>query len=155
MAKTKKKKVPPGNPSGEKAKRKTKAPSFPKQKLEEIKTISKNAKPHITVQGNGYLYFSIQPTQEDISLKSIAKEKNVSCYSVLNFKGTVIGYVVLLKKKPLLLNIEEFGAAIFYTKADIYKKAKIIFSDQKFRVIAFDSNDIFVSVKWKSNNPSE
>lgn len=129
--------------------------SLASRKLEELKTISKTAPYHVIVEGDGYLYFSIQPTQEDISLHEVAKEKSINFYAVKNFKNTVVGYVAELKKKPLVLNIEEFGAAIFYTKTILYKKSKVIFSDQKVRIVSFDSKDYFVSVKWKSNNPSE
>ena len=128
---------------------------LPKSKMEELKTITNNAPQHVIVEGKGYLYFSLMPTQEEINLEKLLQDNSIQILSVRNFKNVVIGYKIQFLKKPKLLNIEEFGAAIFYTKTDSYKKPKVVYSDQKLRVISFDSKDYFISVKWKSNNPTE
>lgn len=128
--------------------------NFPKIKLLQINELARLASPRQIVLNKGYIYFVIQNTQEDISLKSLVKTKTIQCYSVLNFRGVIIGYIVRYNKKPFL-NVNEFGASVFYSKAKDYKKVKVQFHDQKFRLLSYDSKDFFASVKWKSNNPTE
>jgi hypothetical protein len=128
--------------------------NFPKIKLLQINELARLASPRQIVLNKGYIYFVIQNTQEDISLKSLVKTKTIQCYSVLNFRGVIIGYIVRYNKKPFL-NVNEFGASIFYSKAKDYKKVKVQFHDQKFRLLSYDTKDFFASVKWKSNNPTE
>jgi hypothetical protein len=128
--------------------------NFPKLKLLQINELARLASPRQIVLNKGYIYFVIQNTQEDVSLKSLVKTKTIQCYSVLNFRGVIIGYIVRYNKKPFL-NVNEFGASIFYSKAKDYKKVKVQFHDQKFRLLSYDTKDFFASVKWKSNNPTE
>ena len=137
----------------------TKAPSaLAKTTIKEINRLARSAPTHRIIQGVNYLYFSLQPTQEEIKLKTLCTKPNLRCYSVLNFKGSIIGYVVQFGKKPVDLNIDALGVAIYYSKSGecpTYKKLSIPFFDSKFRVLLLDSKDYFVSVKWRSNNPTE
>jgi hypothetical protein len=140
--------------------------TFTKALQSEINQIAQSAPIHKIIQGKTYLYFSLQPTQEEIQFKEICRSDSIKCFEIRNFKNTMIGYLVLLGKPPEFMNLHEYGAAIYYTKVlgkvqDLkkaglkYSKIKVCFSDAKFRVMAFNSKDFFVSVKWKSNNPLE
>ena len=131
--------------------------------LKEINRLAQSAPSHKIIQGKNYLYFALQPTQEAVSLKSLCQKSNLRCYAIKNFKGTIIGYVVQLGKKPEALSINEFGVAIFYSKKSKaknpekvcyeYRNLRVSFSDAKFRILSLDFKDYFVSVKWRSNNP--
>ena len=136
---------------------------FSRATLLEINRLAQSAPIHKIVRGKNYLYFALQPTQEIVSLKSLCQKPNLRCYSVKNFKGSIIGYVVQLRKTPEDINISEFGVSIFYSKPKKiektekinykYRNLKVSFSDTKFRSISFGSMDHFFSVKWRSNNP--
>ena len=124
-------------------------------KMEEIYKIARCVDPPKIVLGEDYLYFAIQTTQEEISLRLLAKNSKIECYAVKNFKNANIGYIIRTQGKPKI-NANEFGAALFYSKEPKkYKRIKVLFSDSKIRVLSFDAKDFFVSVKWKSNNPIE
>jgi hypothetical protein len=138
--------------------------SFSRSTLREIEQVAQSAPFKKIVQGKNYLYFSLQPTQEEITIKAVYKKPHLKCYAVKNFKKSIIAYIVQLSKKPQDICIHEFGVAIFYSKVSKaknkkvnfdYKNLKVPFSDAKFRIIALDSKDYFVSVKWRSNNPTE
>lgn len=139
--------------------------TFTKALQAEINDLSRSAPPCKLVHGGNYLYFSLQPTQEEIKFKEICRVSLLKCFEIRNFKNTMIGYFVLFGKPPEFLNLHEYGAAIFYNKIvgrvpDLrkaglqYKNIKVCFSDAKFRVLSFDKKDVFISTKWKSNNPT-
>lgn len=116
----------------------------------KLQKIIRRAPQHQIVQGAGFLYFSIQPAQEEIHYRELVRNSRIRCYSVLNTKQNVIGYFLQHSGKPLM-NLHEFGAALFYSKQPHHKKIRPLFTDQKLRVLAFDERDFFVSVKWKSS----
>ena len=140
--------------------------TFTKALQAELNLIAQSAPAHKIIQGETYLYFSLQATQEEIQFKEICRSTSIRCFAIRNFKNTMIGYLVLLGKPPEFMNLHTFGASIFYTKITgkvldlrkaglTYKNIKVCFSDAKFRVMSFDGKDFFVSTKWKSNNPLE
>ena len=131
---------------------KLKAP--PKAKpFDEIRGVVKKAKPFHIVKGKTYLYFCVQPTQENIVFQQVMKKKNLSIAAVYNYKDSIIGYLIeFLKEKPHLdISKGAEGAAIFFSKRVKHTKPKLVFADQKLRVLAFPEGDYFISVKWKSN----
>jgi hypothetical protein len=134
--------------------------SVPKVNLEELAQFSKLSGPGHILKGANYLYFSIQPTQEKVSYRKLYKDKNLTGFSVLNFKGSIIAYLIVYEGKAHRTTIDRdmMGAALFYSAGPgAHTKSKVAFSDSKFRVLTFSTpavKDYFFSVKWKSMNPS-
>jgi len=124
----------------------------------EIKALAPVAEPFRIVRGARYLYFPLQNSQEEISFHPVAGlPSNLQACLVKNYKNTVIGYsVAFMGRKLPVLDLNEFGAAIFFGKAKRYRAApQVLFTDQKFRVVGFDGVDFWVSVKWKSQAQKE
>jgi len=123
--------------------------------LEEVRRIAKAAQPHGIVRGKTYLYFCVQPSQEQVVFQTILKKRLMQIIAVYNYKDQIIGYVVQFGAKPVLdISSTGEGVAIFFSKEDGKHqnvKPKVIFTDQKLRVLSFDNQDFFVSVKWKSS----
>jgi hypothetical protein len=127
----------------------------------EILKVAQTSPAHKLIHGKAYLYFALTPTQENITVHEVAKKTPyVHCLAVKNFKKVTIGYLVLLSKKPKHLALHEYGAAIYHSKIPpgkepdmSYAKLELVYSDAKFRILAFDKTDSFISVKWKSSNP--
>jgi len=134
-------------------KRKAPTPTLKKHIEEELRQVAQHVESQRIVRGSCYVYFSIQPSQEEIQICFLFSQKNIDCFVVKNFKNNIIGYLILYKKEPLIKS-SEFGSAFFYSAKASYKKMKVEFSDSKFRIISFDASDYFFSVKWKSINPS-
>ena len=120
----------------------------------EVERLVRHSSAQQIVRGQGYLYFSIQPTQEDIKIEPLCRKGDVVCFKVLNYRAQIIGYLVVVRNSPRVV-AQEFGAAIYYARRKAYEKVKVEFWDQKFRLLSFDTRDYFVSVKWKSNNQGE
>jgi len=124
----------------------------------EIKALAPVAEPFRIVRGTRYLYFPLQNSQEEVTFHPVAGlPDNLQACMVKNFKNTVIGYsVAFLGRKLPVLDLNEFGAAIFFGKGTRYRAVpKVLFTDQKFRVVGFDGVDFWVSVKWKSQAQKE
>lgn len=118
--------------------------------LHEINQIIREAPIHKIVRGKQYLYFSIQPTQEQLVMQEIHRDNNITCYAIRNFRENIVGYCVDYNGTPKIAP-EELGIGIFYTEKVKYRGLTKLFSDQKFRLFGFDDGDYFASVKWRSN----
>jgi hypothetical protein len=119
----------------------------------EVKQIAQRTDPQKIVRGKNYVYFSIQPSQEEVTFARLGRRGKLTFYSVNNFRSAVIGYLVCYREAQI--QATEFGVAFFYSKKQSYQKLKVDFSDSRFRLLSFDSKDYFASVKWKSGNQTE
>ena len=119
----------------------------------EIKQIAQRTDPQKIVRGKNYVYFSIQPSQEEVTFLGLGKRGKLNIYSVNNFRGATIGYLVSYRDAQI--RATEFGVAFFYSKRQSYQKLRVDFSDSRFRLLSFDAKDYFASVKWKSGNQTE
>jgi hypothetical protein len=119
--------------------------------FEEIRKIGKLAKPYHIVKGSDYIYFCVQPTQDNMVFQQTITKPNLSLISIYNVRDNIVGYLVKYKGKPFL-NISENaeGVGIFFTDNMTYKKPKVLYSNQKVRVLQFGSKDFYVSIKWKT-----
>lgn len=124
--------------------------------FDEIRGLVKKAKPFHIVKGKAYLYFCVQPTQETIVFQQILKKRNLSVAAVYNYKDNIIGYLVEFPNQKPHLDISKGaeGAAIFFSDKLDHRKPKVVFADQKLRILNF-GQDYFISVKWKSNQGGE
>lgn len=123
--------------------------------FEEIREIVKKANPFNIIHSPTYLYFSIQPTQEQVVFQQVLKKKNLSIVAVYNYRDVIIGYLVEFKDAVLNISKSADGVGIFFSDKEKYPKPKLIFSDAKLRVLAFGADDYYLSVKWKSNMSTE
>ena len=124
--------------------------------LSEIREVVQKAKPFHIIKGKTYIYFCVQPTQEAVVFQQILKKRLLGVVAVYNYKDVIIGYLVEFKKKPHLdISSNAEGAAIFFSQKIAHMKPKVLFSDHKLRVLAFGTQDFFISVKWKSNQALE
>lgn len=125
--------------------------------LDQVRELVKKAKPFTIIRGgNEYAYFSIQPSQEQIVFQQIIKKKKLNIVAVYNYRDMIIGYLIEFNEKAFLdISQTGEGLAIFFGKEESTKKPKMIFSDQKLRVLEFDPKSFFVSVKWRSNLVTE
>lgn len=121
---------------------------------EKLKLLVRRSPQFKIVRDDHYLYFAVQPAQEEVTHRELLRTSKLSCFSVSNSKQTVIGYFVVLNGKPKM-TLSEFGAALFYTEQQHHKRLRVLYSDQKLRVLSYDEKDFFVSVKWKSSVQEE
>jgi hypothetical protein len=125
--------------------------------FDEVREVVKRAKAFQIVKGKSYLYFCVQPTQEAIVFQQVLKKRLLNIVSIYNYKDNIIGYLIEfpIEKPHLDISKTGEGAAIFFSEKIEHKKLKLAFADQKLRVLSFDDQDFFVSVKWKSNQMVE
>lgn len=141
-----------------KAKAKVKKKLEPKPKVfDEIRNVVKKARPFQIVKGKSYVYFCVMPSQEAIVFQQVMRKRLLSIAAVYNYKDNIIGYLVEFPKDKPHLDISKGaeGAAIFFSQRMEHTKPKLIFADQKLRVLSFQDQDYFISVKWKSNQMVE
>lgn len=125
--------------------------------IRELQTIIREAAGSSIVDAGDYVYFCIQPSFEAVHFVQLYQNKQLCTFMVRNFKNNAIGYFVYFEKYPLERRISDYGASLFFSKKnkafDSYDDVNVVFSDPKFRLIQFDGQDYFASVKWKSLNP--
>lgn len=140
-------------PAAKKDKKAKSVKSAKPKVFDEVRGVVKRAKPFHIVKGKNYLYFCVQPTQEGIVFQQVLKKKLLSIAAVYNYKDSIIGYLVEFPTKKPYLDISKGaeGAGICFTTKMEHTKPKLVFADQKLRVVSFENNDFYVSVKWKSN----
>lgn len=122
----------------------------------QIRELVRGVTPFVIVQDPRFLYFPLSTTQEEVSFKRLPGSNLLPAFECRNYKGAIIGYGVELSTRPKpFLEIAEFGAAIFFGKGERYKTIKVVFHDQRFRIVQHGEKDFWVSVKWKSPGAKE
>jgi hypothetical protein len=127
---------------------------IPTKFRDKLKLLVRRSPQFKIVQSDQYLYFAVHRAQEEVTYRELLRTPKLSCYSVSNSKQVVVGYFILIAKKPKM-TLTEFGAALFYSEQQKHRKLEVLYYDQKLRVLSFDGRDIFISCKWKSNSQEE